>query len=76
MKIFIDSANIDEILACNDTGLVDGVTTNPTLIKRAGGDYFETIAKIAELCPKFESISAEVVADTAVDMLRQAEPYW
>jgi transaldolase len=76
MKIFIDSANIDEILECNDTGLVDGVTTNPTLIKRAGGDYFETIAKIAELCPKFESISAEVVADTAVDMLRQAEPYW
>lgn len=76
MKIFIDSANIDEILACNDTGLVDGVTTNPTLVKRAGGNYFDTIEQIASYCPKFESISAEVVADTAVEMLRQAEPYW
>ena len=37
MKIFLDTADIDEIRAANETGLIDGVTTNPTLILRAGG---------------------------------------
>ena len=49
MEFFIDSANIDEIVATNNMGLVDGVTTNPTLIKKAGRDHKETIQEISNL---------------------------
>ena len=47
MKFFIDTANIDEIKEAHSMGMVDGVTTNPTLIAREGGD-FQTIIK--EIC--------------------------
>ena len=43
MEFFIDSADIDDIKKANDMGLVDGVTTNPTLIKKAGKDHQQTI---------------------------------
>lgn len=71
MKFFIDSAVIEEIRAANDMGLVDGVTTNPTLVAKAGKD-FHTLLK--EICAVVDGpISAEVVALDAQGMLREGK---
>ena len=51
MRIFLDTADIEEIRKGNATGLVDGVTTNPTLILKAGKDPVETIREISEEFP-------------------------
>ena len=75
MKIFLDTADFDLINERVQTGLIDGVTTNPTLILKSGGDPVETVKKIAEEFPYFESISAEVVADTAPQMIEQAQAF-
>ncbi len=75
MKIFLDTANIEEIRSRNETGLIDGVTTNPTLIRKSGGDPVEVVKQIAEEFPHFESISAEVVAETAPEMIEQAQVF-
>ena len=75
MKIFLDTAEVDQIIDGYKTGLVDGVTTNPTLILRSGRDQQEVIEEIYQACPKLESISAEVVADTADEMVEQAQPF-
>ena len=48
MKFFVDTAEIDEIRELNALGLVDGVTTNPSLIKKSGRDFIETIREICE----------------------------
>ena len=74
MKIFLDTAEVDQIIDGYKTGLVDGVTTNPTLILRSGRDQQEVIEEIYQACPNLESISAEVVADTAEEMVEQAQP--
>ena len=55
--------------------MIDGVTTNPTLILRSGRDQQEVIEEIYQACPNLESISAEVVADTAEEMIEQAQPF-
>jgi len=60
MKIFIDSADINEIRELAGSGLVDGVTTNPSLAAKAGRDYVEALEEIAALVPG--SVSAEVLA--------------
>ena len=75
MKIFLDTADYDAISMRYDTGLLDGVTTNPSLIKKSGEDPFEAIKKISESFPTLQSISAEVVADMACDMVEQAKPF-
>ncbi len=75
MKIFLDTADFDLINERVQTGLIDGVTTNPTLILKSGGDPVETVKKIAEEFPYFESISAEVVADSAPQMMEQAQAF-
>ena len=75
MKIFLDTADIDEISKANTTGIVEGITTNPTLIKKSGGDPVEVIREIQSKFPHFESISAEVVADTAEEMIDQAKAF-
>ena len=75
MKIFLDTAEVDQIIDGYKTGLVDGVTTNPTLILRSGRDQQEVIEEIYQACPNLESISAEVVADTAEEMVEQAQPF-
>jgi len=75
MKIFLDTADYDAISMRYDTGLLDGVTTNPSLIKKSGEDPFEAIKKISESFPTLQSISAEVVADLACDMVEQAKPF-
>ena len=75
MKIFLDTADFDLINERVQTGLIDGVTTNPTLILKSGGDPVETIKKISGEFPYFESISAEVVADNAPEMMEQAQAF-
>ena len=49
MKIFIDSADINEINSLNDTGLIDGVTTNPSLIAKSGLNFIDAIEQILSL---------------------------
>ena len=75
MKIFLDTADVDLIRPAYETGLIDGVTTNPTLILRSGRQLKEVITEISESFPNLRSISAEVVGDTAEEMLRQASDY-
>ena len=75
MKIFLDTAEVDMISPAYSTGLIDGVTTNPTLIKRSGRDPIEVIKEISSTFPNLKSISAEVVADTAEEMIDQANEF-
>jgi transaldolase len=72
MKIFLDTADINEIERAYETGMVKGITTNPTLIKRSGRDPVEVIKEISYRFIGFQSVSAEVVADTAEEMVNQA----
>jgi transaldolase len=72
MKIFIDTANLDEIRAVHDLGVIAGVTTNPSLVAKEGKDFFamlkELIAIVGDL-----PISAEVVSLKAVEMVEQGK---
>ena len=70
MKFFLDSANLDEIKAAKDMGLLDGVTTNPTLFSREKGDWRELAQAICKECPG--PVSLEVVGSTAEEMLAEA----
>jgi transaldolase len=76
MKIFLDTADVSMISSAYDTGLLDGVTTNPTLILKSGRQLQEVISEISKIFPELESISAEVVADTAEEMLTEAKHYY
>lgn len=76
MKIFLDTADVSLIGSAYSTGLLDGVTTNPTLILKSGRQLQEVITEIATIFSDLESISAEVVADTAEEMLSQAQKYY
>jgi len=76
MKIFLDTANGAMISPAYETGLLDGVTTNPTLILKSGRQLQEVISEIGKTFPELESISAEVVADTAEEMLTEAKYYY
>ena len=70
MKFFIDTANVDEIRKTNDLGLLDGVTTNPTLVSREGRE-FKSLIK--EICSIVEGpVSAEVVSIEAEGMITEA----
>lgn len=69
MKFFVDSADLDKIAYLNDIGLVDGVTTNPSIIAKSGRDFLEVIK---EICAIVEGpVSAEVVATKADDMIAE-----
>ena len=70
MKFFIDTANINEIKEANDMGMVDGVTTNPSLIAKEGRDFEEIIKEICEIVDG--PISAEVVSTDTEGMLKEA----
>jgi transaldolase len=70
MKFFIDTANIDEIKEANRMGMVDGVTTNPSLIAKEGRDFEEVIKEICEIVDG--PISAEVIATDTEGMLKEA----
>ncbi len=70
MKFFIDTANLDEIREANELGMIDGVTTNPTLVAKEGDiDFKEHIAKICSLVKG--DVSAEVTALDTEGMLRE-----
>ena len=69
MKIFLDTAIRDEIRRMAALGIVDGVTTNPTLLKAADAPYHEVIADICKMVPG--PISAEVIAEDWEGMVRE-----
>jgi transaldolase len=69
MQIFIDSADAKELSVLAQTGLVDGVTTNPSLVAKAGRDFFETLKDICAAVPG--PVSAEVVAQDYETMLAE-----
>lgn len=71
MKIFIDSGNTDEIREAHDMGLVDGVTTNPTLASKSGKVFKDLIMEITTIIDG--PISAEVVSLTAPEMIAEGE---
>lgn len=74
MKFFIDTANLDEIRECTELGLIDGVTTNPSLVAKEGSvDFKEHLAKICEMVKG--DISAEVTALDVDGMLREGRDY-
>lgn len=70
MKLFIDTANLDEIKKANDMGIVCGVTTNPSLIAKEGRDFHKTIQEIVEIVDG--PISAEVIAIESDKMVEEA----
>ena len=76
MKIFLDTSDVGIIRQHCETGLIDGVTTNPTLMMQAGRNPVEVIKEISSLFPEDASISAEVVGDTTEEMVSQAEDYY
>ena len=69
MKFFVDSADLSEIEALAEVGLVDGVTTNPSIIAKSGRDFKEVIAEICQLTDGH--VSAEVVATDADTMIAE-----
>ena len=66
MKIFLDTSDVDVISKHCKSGLIDGVTTNPTLMMQAGRNPIDVIKDISALFPDDSSISAEVVADLSL----------
>lgn len=71
MKFFADTADITEIKELAEAGLLDGVTTNPSLIKKSGRDFKQTIKEICAITSG--PVSAEVVAMDAPGMIREGE---
>lgn len=73
MKIFIDSANLDEIRKAADIGIIDGVTTNPTLIMKEGMDYKKTLKEICSIVKG--PVSAETVSLNAEGMVKEGKEF-
>ena len=71
MKIFIDSGDTNEIREANEMGLIDGVTTNPTLAAKSGKPFKQLIMEITEIVDG--PISAEVVSTTAAEIIPEGE---
>src|SRR5688500_11826993 len=74
MKFFIDTANLDEIREADEMGLIDGVTTNPSLVAKEGNvDFKQHIEKICSMVKG--DVSAEVTALDAEGMLKEGRGY-
>ncbi|MGH7710318.1 MAG: fructose-6-phosphate aldolase [Gemmatimonadaceae bacterium] len=73
MKIFLDTAEIEEIHAAARWGVLDGVTTNPSLFAKVGGSYDDVLSQICEITPG--PVSAEVVAEDVDGMLREGRHF-
>jgi transaldolase len=71
VKFFIDTADIDEIREAQALGILDGVTTNPTLIAKTGRPFEQVIREICDIVPG--PVSAEAVAETAEDFIAQGQ---
>lgn len=70
MKLFIDTANVDEIRKANDMGVICGVTTNPSLIAKEGRDFIEVVKEITSIVDG--PISAEVISLETEGMVKEA----
>jgi transaldolase len=70
MKLFVDTGRVEEVRKAAEWGIVDGVTTNPSLIAQAGRGFKETVLEICSILPN-GSISAEVVGTTVEEILRE-----
>ncbi|MCH8329563.1 MAG: fructose-6-phosphate aldolase, partial [Nanoarchaeota archaeon] len=73
MKIFLDTANVDELRKAVEIGICDGVTTNPTLIMKEGKDYVETLKEIAKIVNG--PISAETISLDAEGMVKEGKEF-
>lgn len=71
MKLFVDTANVEEIRKANDLGVICGVTTNPSLIAKEGRNFFEVVKEITSIVDG--PISAEVVSLEADKMIEEAK---
>ncbi|MCK5257409.1 MAG: fructose-6-phosphate aldolase [Deltaproteobacteria bacterium] len=71
MKLFIDTANIDEIKEAAKLGLIDGITTNPTLIAREGKEFMQIVEEICQIVDG--PISLEAVSTQSKDMVKEAQ---
>lgn len=72
MKLFIDTANVSEIKEAASWGIIDGVTTNPSLIAKEGRDFAQVVKEICAIVDG--PVSAEVLSPDAPGMLKEAEP--
>ncbi len=72
MKLFIDTANVDQVAEIASWGVLDGVTTNPTLVAKEGKDFKETVLAMCEHVPE---VSAQVTAKDVEGMKKQADEY-
>ncbi|KXZ40547.1 transaldolase [Alkalithermobacter thermoalcaliphilus JW-YL-7 = DSM 7308] len=70
MKLFIDTANVDEIREVNSWGVIEGVTTNPSLIAKEGRDFVEVVKEITSIVDG--PISAEVISLNSDEMIKEA----
>ncbi len=73
MKIFIDTANVEEIKKINDLGILDGVTTNPSLVAKEGRDFLGVIKEITGIVTG--PVSVEVTATDAAGMVKEGKEY-
>jgi transaldolase len=73
MKVFLDTADIEEIRVAARWGVLDGVTTNPTLFSKVGGSYDDILTQICQITPG--PVSAEVVAEDVDGMLREGRHF-
>ena len=69
MKLFIDTANVDEIRETNDMGVICGVTTNPSLIAKEGRDFKEVIKEITSIVDG--PVNGEVISSDAQGMIKE-----
>ena len=72
MKLFLDTANVDQVKEIASWGVLDGVTTNPSLVAKEGKDFKPTVLAMCELVP---NVSAQVTATDAAGMQKQADEY-
>src|SRR5437867_3095317 len=73
MKFFLDTANLEEIRTVHRWGILDGITTNPTLVSREGMDYRTVVREIASITSG--PISVETTSDKADEMIQQGKDY-
>lgn len=71
MKIFLDTADVEMIKKVHDTGLLDGVTTNPTKIAESGRKFKDVVAEICQIIPG--PVSAEAMGDTSDELIAEAQ---
>ena len=72
MKLFLDTANVEQVEEIAQWGVLDGVTTNPSLVAKEGNDFKETVLKMCDIVP---CVSAQVTATEFEEMKKQADEY-